>query len=93
VQLHTLPMSAEQLKREYGKYLTFFGAINTQRLPFATPQEVRTEVERCINILGKGGGYICGPDHHVKPDVPAENAIALFESAKEFRRDGYTMNT
>jgi uroporphyrinogen decarboxylase len=93
VQLHTLPMSAEQLKREYGKYLTFFGAINTQRLPFATLQEIRTEVERCINILGKGGGYICGPDHHVKPDVPAENAIALFESAKEFRREGYTMNT
>jgi len=90
VQLHTLPMSAEQLKREYGRHLTFFGAINTQRLPFATPQEVRDEVERCINILGKDGGYICGPDHHVKPDVPAENAVALFESAKAFRRDDYT---
>jgi len=84
VQLHTLPMSAEQLKREYGKHLTFFGAINTQRLPFATPQEVRAEVKRCIKVLGKGGGYICGPDHHVKPDVPAENTVALFESAKEF---------
>ncbi len=86
VQLHTLPMSAEQLKREYGKHLTFFGAINTQRLPFVTPKEVRTEVRRCINILGKGGGYICGPDHHVKPDVPAENVVVLFESAKEFCR-------
>ena len=84
VQLHTLPMSAAQLKREYGKHLTFFGAINTQHLPFATPQGIRAEVERCIKILGKGGGYICGPDHHVKPDVPAENTVALFESAKEF---------
>jgi uroporphyrinogen decarboxylase len=91
VQLHTLPMSTKQLKREYGKYLTFFGAISTQRLPFATPQEIRDEVERCIDILGRDGGYICGPDHHVKPDVPAENAVALFESAREFRRDGYTI--
>ena len=90
VQLHTLPMSAEQLKREYGKHITFFGAVNTQRLPFVTPEEIRAETTRCIEVLGEGGGYICGPDHHVKPDVPPENAIALFEAAKAFRRHGYT---
>ena len=89
VQLHTLPLSAPDLKREYGQDLTFFGGVNTQHLPFATPEEIRTEVRQCIEVLGKGGGYICGPDHHVKPDVPPENAIALFEAARSFRRDGY----
>lgn len=84
VQLHTLPMSPEQLKREYGRSITFFGGINTQRLPFAGVAEVREEVERCITALGRGGGYICGPDHHIKPDVPAENAIELFRAAREF---------
>jgi len=44
-----------------------------------------------IEVLGKDGGYICAPDHHVKPDVPAENTVVLFETAKEFRRYGYTM--
>lgn len=90
VQLHTLPMSPEELKRQYGKELTFFGGVNTQRLPFARPQEVRAEVARCIRALGEGGGYICGPDHHVKPDVPVENALALFRAAVEFRGAGVT---
>ena len=91
VQLHTLPMDARTMKREYGRHITFFGAVNTQRLPFATPEQVRAEVNRCIDILGEGGGYICGPDHHIKPDVPPANAIALFDEATSFRRGGYTL--
>lgn len=90
VQLHTLPLSPEALKREYGKHITFFGAINTQRLPFTTPESVREEVRRTIEVLGAGGGYICGPDHHIKPDVPPANAVALFDEATSFRKAGYT---
>lgn len=82
VQLHTLPMSPEELKREYGRHITFFGAVNTQRLPFATVDDIRDEVRRCIDILGRDGGYICGPDHHIKPDVSAENTVALFDAAR-----------
>ena len=91
VQLHTLPLSARQLKREYGRHVTFFGGINTQQLPSATPRQVRDEVERCITDLGRGGGYICGPDHHIKPDVPAANALALFGAAVRFDRAGYVL--
>ena len=90
VQLHTLPISACELKREYGRDLAFFGGVNTQRLPFAKPDEVRNEVRRCIEALGEGGGYICGPDHHIKPDVSAENTLALFDAAREFSGEGYT---
>ncbi|MBI3987580.1 MAG: hypothetical protein HY343_11700 [Lentisphaerae bacterium] len=90
VQLHTLPISPDTLKKEYGRDLTFFGGVNTQRLPFMTPAEVAEEVKRCIRSLGKGGGFICGPDHHIKPDVPAENTLALFRTAREFKAQGYT---
>jgi uroporphyrinogen decarboxylase len=90
VQLHTLPIGARGLKREYGRHITFFGGINTQRLPFAEPADVREEVCRVIERLGRNGGYVCGPDHHVKPDVSAENTVALFDAAKSFRRKGYT---
>ena len=91
VQLHVLPMPPEELKRQFGRHITFFGGVNTQRLPFQTPEEVRAGVVRSIEALGEGGGYICGPDHHVKPDVPAANAVALFEAARSFRRAGYTL--
>src|SRR4030042_6892593 len=42
-----MPLQAEALdfnflKKEYGKYLTFWGGVSTQRpLPFGTPEEVR----------------------------------------------------
>jgi len=48
-------------------------------------------VERSITALGKGGGYICGPDHTINEDVPAQNTIELFQSACAFKRDGYTV--
>ncbi len=92
VQLHTLPISPQELKRQYGRDLCFFGGINTQRLPFVTPEQVREETLYVIETLGEGGGYICGPDHHLKPDVPGENAVALFDAATTFRREGYTQS-
>jgi uroporphyrinogen decarboxylase len=83
VQLHALPIDAHALKRQYGRHVTFFGGINTQRLPFMTPDEVRREVRRVINMLGPdGAGYICGPDHHIKPDVSVQNTLALFDEAQ-----------
>ena len=93
VQLHTLPIPPRTLKREYGRHITFFGAVNSQRLPFLSPEEVAADVNRRIDELGFGGGYICGPDHHIKPDVSAENTLALYDAAKRFRRRGYTLES
>ena len=84
VQLHTLPISPSKLKSEYGRHITFFGGINTQTLPFSTPAAIESEVQQCVEILGKNGGYICGPDHSINADVPPENAIALFKAAREY---------
>lgn len=91
VQLHTLPMTPRELKRQYGRDITFFGGVNTQALPFQTPEQVRAETLRVIDALGEGGGYICGPDHHIKYDISAGNALALFDACREFRREGYTL--
>ena len=90
VQLHTLPLSAQALKREYGRDLTFFGGVSTQRLPFVSPDEVAAETRHCLELLGHDGGYICGPDHHIKPDVAPANTVALFRTATAFRAEGYT---
>ncbi len=85
VQLHALPLSPERLKREYGRQITFFGGINTQRLPSMSPAAARAEVEGVCRALGPGGGYICGPDHHIKPDVAPATTLALFDAAAGFR--------
>jgi uroporphyrinogen decarboxylase len=88
VQAHLPGNEPEVLKREYGKDITFYGAINTQKtLPLGTPQEVRREVRERIRVLGRGGGYICGGDHAILPDVPIDNVLAMIDEAKGFKFD------
>ena len=73
------------LKKRYGANLCFCGAIDTQRiLPFGTPQEVRQEVRRVIEILGPGGGYMVGAVHTIMEDVPPENILAMVDAVEEF---------
>lgn len=83
-QVHLPGMAADDLKRRFGRHLTFFGAVCTQRtLPHGSPRDVRAEVRRNIDVLGAGGGYICSPDHTVLDDVPLANVLALYEAVHE----------
>jgi len=70
------------LKKTYGKDLVFFGGIDVQHLlPYETPQKIKSEVRRRIEILGKDGGFIIAPAHNIQPDTPVENVLAFFEAA------------
>ena len=75
----------EELKKQFGKNLIFCGAVDTHRiLPFGTPDEVRAEVKRVIEILGQGGGYMLSSVHTIMSDVPPENILAMVDAAVEF---------
>lgn len=77
-------MEPKFLKETYGESLTFFGGIDLQDLlPNRTPEEVKKQVRRIIDILGKGGGYIVAPAHNIQDDTPVENIFALFEAVIE----------
>ncbi len=67
-------MEPAELKRRYGEQLCFWGSIDEQQtLPFGTAEEVRGEVLDRLRTIGKGGGLIIGPTHHVQLDTPMEN--------------------
>lgn len=84
VQVHLEGNDPVRLKADYGRSLTFFGAISCQTtLPFGTPDDVRREVRERVRVLGKGGGYICGPDHSIQKNMPAENLAALYDEARK----------
>lgn len=77
-------MEPEFLKKEYGKDLMFFGGICVQDLmPNGTPAQIKDEVKRRVEILGKGGGYILAPAHNIQDDTPIENILAFFDAVKE----------
>ena len=78
-----------RLKREYGQHITFEGGIGTQQiLPLGTPDQVREEVRRCRQTLGKGGGFIMTTTKPMRPEVPTENAVACLETIIEEAEKG-----
>lgn len=79
-------MDPASIKRRYGDRLCFWGTMDEQRtLPFGSPEEVRAEVRSRIATVGRGGGLIIGPTHHVQLDTPLENFEAMVD---EIRRTG-----
>ena len=83
VQVSARGMDPAELKREFGRHLSFWGGIDTQRLlPTGTPSRVCEEVRRIVGILGAGGGYVLNPVHNIQPDVPPENVVALYEAVR-----------
>lgn len=74
-------MEPEFLKNTYGRDLVFFGGIDVQELlPFGTPQMIKDEVRRRIDILGKDGGFIIAPAHNIQADTPVENVFAFINA-------------
>jgi uroporphyrinogen decarboxylase len=75
----------EELKNRYDKKIVFCGAIDTQEvLPHGSLDEVKAEVRRVINVLGRGGGYMVASVHTVMNEVPAENILAMVDAVEEF---------
>lgn len=79
-------MEPGQLKKDFGSELTFWGGgVDTQgTLPHGTPQQVRDEVKRNIELLAPGGGFVFNTIHNIQADVPPENIIAMYETVQEF---------
>ena len=77
-------MAPEKLKKEYGDKLCFWGSIDEQyTLPFGTPADVEHEVITRLKTLGRGGGLILGPTHHVQLDTPLENFWAMVNTVTQ----------
>jgi uroporphyrinogen decarboxylase len=81
VQPEARGMDPYALKRQYGDQITFWGGLGSQStIPFGTPDEIRTEVARLCQEMGRGGGYILTPAKALQPETPTENAAAVVES-------------
>jgi len=67
-------------KEKYGRSLSFYGGISTQRtLPFGAVSQVKEEVLRLIDKVGSNGGYIAAPAHDIPADAKPENIAAMIE--------------
>ena len=82
LQFSAKGMDPVLLKERFGSRLGFEGGVSVQTtLPFGTAADVEQEVRGLIDVLGQGGGYVLGPSHAIQAGTPAENIVAMFDTA------------
>ncbi len=86
VQISAFDMDPAKLKKQFGDRIVFWGGgIDAQHvLPFATPDLVKKEVQKSLEVFKPGGGYVFNNVHNIQSGVPAENIIAMYEAAYEY---------
>ena len=70
----------------YARTHVFYGAVDTQHvLSQGTPEEVRKEMKRVINILDNGGGYMVESVHTIMHEVSPEKILAMMDVVEKIR--------
>lgn len=78
-------MDFREIHDAFGDVLSFHGTIGTQTtMPFGTPDDVRREVYKNLEIAGSKGGLFVCPTHLLEPEVPVENIVAYINACQDF---------
>jgi uroporphyrinogen decarboxylase len=86
VQFTAVGMELKGLKKDFGDVLTFWGGgVDTQStLNNGTPEAVKDEVKRVLDILAPGGGFVFAPVHNIQDDVSPENFWSMWDTLQEY---------
>jgi uroporphyrinogen decarboxylase len=86
IQVRAEGMDPYSLKEEFRGRIALHGAVDVQGwLQKATRREIEEEVNRLMDVVGAGGGYILSPSHNIQPDTPIENVLAVYETVARRR--------
>ena len=77
-------MAPAKLKAEFGRRLTFHGAIDIQQAMAGSLDDVRREVRQRIQQLGPGGGYIMATCSNVQSDSSPEHVLAMIAAGRKY---------
>ncbi len=68
-----------------GEPLLIVGSISvTSILPFGALEDVKKDVERCLNIFKDRFGFILSATSSIGPEVPIENIFAMYQHGIEY---------
>ena len=86
IQPRAAGMDPYELKAEFAGRIALHGAVDVQGwLQRSTPEAIRREVNRLMDEVGRGGGYILSPSHHIQPDTPLASVLAVYRAVAERR--------
>lgn len=92
--LHALQPDAEGmdpagLKKDFGDTILLNGCIDSKRVLIdgESPEWVREETWKILEIMAPGGGYVASPSHDtILEETPVENVLAMFDAVEEYSR-------
>ena len=89
IQCNCEGMDPVELKKEYGKELSFMGGVDTQGvLPNGNAEQVYAATSKLIeSMTSDGGGYILAASHTIPPETPDENIFAMYRAAGLSKED------
>jgi uroporphyrinogen decarboxylase len=80
-------MQPAVLKSKFGSRIVFHGGLDTQTvLPFGSRESIEESVNNLLSVMEKDGGYIFAAAHNIQEDVPPENVIHMFETARKYKQ-------
>jgi hypothetical protein len=74
------------IAEKYGKTHVFIGNADTRVLLAGSREDIRREVERCMDIGKDCPGFFMAVGNHIAPNTPVENAIYYNEVYQELSR-------
>jgi len=80
-------MDITKLKDLYGDKICFNGCVDSQSvLVHGSPDDVKRETRRVINILSSAGGHILSSSNSIYPGVKPENFFAMLKIGRKYGR-------
>ncbi len=81
-------MELRALKERYGRKIVFNGGIDSHHVLIrGTPESVRRDTRKVLEIMMPGGGYIAGASHDtILEETPVENVLAMRDEVLEAGR-------
>jgi len=74
-----------RLKREFGNKISLMGNLHTTDVMLrGSPDDVRRESKKCIDLAAEGGGFILSTGDQCGRDTPFENIRAMIEVARTY---------
>jgi uroporphyrinogen decarboxylase len=82
VQPTCVGMDLLTLKQDFGNRIVFNGCIDSHHVLIeGTPDSVRRETRRVLDIMAPGGGFVAGASHDtILEETPLENVLAMFDT-------------
>lgn len=79
-------MDIRKLRKDYPNLLLFGNVDCAFTLPDGTVQDVVEETKSLLRDIAPSGGLFLGSSSEIDQDVPPENAVAMYQTAKKYGR-------